>query len=211
MPISTIPKTPAVPTPSRVPVASEDGVLFLQRYLDEFQRLCRGTGEWMPQLLMVRDLLRRVAQAGGKVIVVGNGGSAAIASHVAVDLTKTARIRAVNFNEADLITCFANDYGYTEWLRRAIEFYGEPGDALIAISSSGQSKNILKACRAAKRTRFAGIVTCSGFSPENPLRAMGDHNLWVDSRAYNLVETTHQFWLLALVDLLIGRTEYPAA
>ena len=189
---------------------SVDGLLFLQHYLEAFQRLCRGTEEWMSQLLRVKDLLLRVSQAGGKAIVVGNGGSAAIASHVSVDLTKNAGIRAVNFNEADLITCFANDYGYEQWAAKAVEQYGDVGDVLIAISSSGQSKNILNACEAARRVKCASVITFSGLSPENPLRRLGDENFWVDSRAYNLVELTHQFWLLALVDLIIGKAEYPA-
>jgi len=165
----------------------------------------------MPRLLAVKDQLVETSRTGRSVILIGNGGSAAIASHVAVDLTKNARIRAVNFNEPDLITCFANDYGYAHWMAKAIEHYGNPGDVLIAISSSGQSKNIVNACRAARRRGVASIITCSGFSPDNPLRRLGDHNLWVDSRAYNVVELTHLFWLLALVDLLIGRTEYAAS
>lgn len=165
----------------------------------------------MSALIRVKAVLLEASRAGKKIILAGNGGSAAIASHVAVDLTKNAGIRAVNFNEADLITCFANDYGYEHWLAKAIECYGEPGDVLIAVSSSGRSQNMLEACHAARRRGFASIVTLSGFSSENPLRQLGDHNLWVESKAYNLVELTHLFWLLALVDLIIGRTEYSAS
>ena len=165
----------------------------------------------MPALIRVKAVLLEASRAGKKIILAGNGGSAAIASHVAVDLTKNAGIRAVNFNEADLITCFANDYGYERWLAKAVEFYGEPGDVLIAVSSSGQSRNVLEACHAARRRGFASIVTFSGFSPENPLRGLGDHSFWVESKAYNLVELTHLFWLLALVDLIIGRAEYSAS
>lgn len=159
----------------------------------------------MSQVIAVKEELARASRNAHKVIMVGNGGSAAIASHVAVDLTKNALIRTVNFNESDLITCFANDFGYEHWMAQAVERYGDPGDVLIAISSSGRSPNILNACRAARRKEFAAIITLSGFSPDNPLRALGDHNLWVDSQAYNLVEATHLFWLLALVDLIIGK------
>ena len=81
-------------------------------------------------------------KAGKKVIIAGNGGSAAMASHVAVDFTKAANIRAINFNEADLITCFANDYGYENWVGKALEAYADPGDLVILISSSGKSQNI---------------------------------------------------------------------
>ena len=184
---------------------------FLQQYAAQFQRLCHGSEHWVSALIQVKAVLLEASRRGNKAIVVGNGGSAAIASHVAVDLTKNAGVRAVNFNEADLITCFANDYGYEHWLAKAIECYGDPADVLIAVSSSGQSRNILGACHAARRRGFASIVTFSGFSPTNPLRALGDHSLWVESRAYNLVELTHLFWLLALVDLIIGRAEYAAS
>ena len=184
---------------------------FLQQYAAQFRRVCHGAQAWMPALVKVKAVLLEASRRGRKTVLVGNGGSAAIASHVAVDLTKNAGIRAVNFNEADLITCFANDYGYEHWLAQAVERYGDAGDVLIAVSSSGQSRNILEACQAARRQRFASIVTLSGFSPANPLRALGDHSLWVESRAYNLVELTHLFWLLALVDLIIGRAEYSAS
>jgi len=188
-----------------------EAIEFLRSYAEQFQKACFGSEAWMPQLIAVKADLIRASRGGRKIIMVGNGGSAAVASHVAVDLTKNAGIRAVNFNEPDLITCFANDYGYERWIEQAIERYGDPGDILIAVSSSGRSPNILNACRAARRRGFASVITLSGFSPDNPLRTLGDQNFWVESHAYNLVEVTHLFWLLALVDLIIGRAEYPAS
>ena len=133
-----------------------------------------------------------------KVILAGNGGSAAIASHVSVDLTKAAGVRAVSFNESDLITCYANDFGYQHWVAKAIESYGDAGDVAILISSSGQSPNIVNAARCA-RDRGLTVLTLSGFAAANPLRALGDQNLWVNSDSYNIVETVHQSWLLACV------------
>ena len=183
---------------------------FLHQYTRQFQRLCQADESWIPRLVRMRDMVVAASRGGAKVILIGNGGSAAMASHVAVDLTKNAGVRAINFNEADLITCFANDYGYEQWMAKAVEQYGDAGDVLVAISSSGKSPNILSACEAARRMRFAAVITLSGLSPDNPLRRLGDENFWADSRAYNLVELTHQFWLLALVDLIIGRSEYPA-
>jgi len=195
--------------PSQAAGALEPGA-FLQDYAAQLQRLCRASASWITPLIAVKDAVVQASRQGRKTVIVGNGGSAAIASHVAVDLTKNARIRAMNFNEADLITCFANDYGYEHWMEKAIECYGEPGDVLIAISSSGRSKNILNACLAARRREFTAVVTLSGLASDNPLRRLGDHNFFVESRAYNLVELTHQFWLLAMVDLIIGKAEYPA-
>ena len=143
-----------------------------------------------------------VRDKGGKVIIIGNGGSAAIASHVAVDLTKAARVRAINFNEADLITCFGNDYGYENWMAKALEFYSDAGDVAVIISSSGQSQNVVIGAKAARDLGLQ-VVTLSGFRADNPLRAIGDLNLWVNSESYNIVETTHQSWLLAVIDRLV--------
>jgi len=148
-------------------------------------------------------LVDETSKKGRKVIIAGNGGSAAIASHVAVDLTKTAGIRAVNFNESDLITCFANDYGYENWVKEALNAYADAGDLLILISSSGQSANIINA---ANRVSELGLnlITLSGFSETNPLRSIGDINFWIDSDNYNYVEMTHHIWLLAICDYIIA-------
>jgi D-sedoheptulose 7-phosphate isomerase len=151
------------------------------------------------QLKALCSMLLRTKEAGRKVIVAGNGGSAAIASHVAIDLTKVTNIRTVNFNEASLITCFANDYGYEHWLARAIEAYADDGDVVVLVSSSGRSPNVVNAAAAA-RARNCTVVTLTGFDAGNPLRALGDLNLWIDSTSYNVVETVHQTWLLAVLD-----------
>ncbi len=132
----------------------------------------------------------------------GNGGSAAMASHVSVDLTKAAQIRAINFNETDLITCFANDYGYEHWVERALEAYADDNDLVFLISSSGRSPNIINGALKAKAMGLK-VVTLSGFSCDNALRKLGDVNLWCDSRAYNVIEMTHHIWLLAIVDYII--------
>lgn len=160
-------------------------------------------------LLHAADGLREVRARKGKVILVGNGGSAAMASHVAVDLTKVAGVRAVNFNEPDLLTCLANDYGYEHWVEQALHFYADPADLVVLISSSGRSANILNGALKAKHMKLS-VITLSGFDAENPLRKLGDLNLWADSRAYNIVEMTHHIWLLALVDKLVTDGERQA-
>jgi len=143
-----------------------------------------------------------------KIMIFGNGGSAAIASHVSVDLTKNANIRSVNFNEADLITCFANDYGYERWIEKAIDFYADDEDVLILISSSGKSPNMINACKAARNKKMSKIITFTGHDKNNPLSKLGDINFWINSKAYNFVENLHQVWLLTVVDLIIGKREY---
>ena len=145
------------------------------------------------------DLVKRTKKKNNKIIIVGNGGSAAMASHVAVDFTKVGGIRAVNFNEADLITCFANDYGYENWVTNALKMYADPKDLIILISSSGKSKNIINAAKFLKVKNFS-FVTFSGFSKKNELKKIGKINFWVNSKHYNIVEMVHHIWLLAAVD-----------
>lgn len=183
---------------------------FLKNYLNNFIELISPKYDIIIDLVHVKDALVKASDNGKKAIIAGNGASAAIASHVSVDLTKNAGIRCVNFNEADLITCFANDFGYEHWVEKAVEFYGDEGDVFIAISSSGQSRNIINGCKAARDNKFSSVITFSGFNNDNPLRQLGDINLWVDSKAYNFVENIHQVWLLAIVDLIIGKSGYSA-
>ena len=109
-----------------------------------------------------------------------------------------------------LITCFANDYGFEHWAEKAIDFYGDEGDLLIVISSSGKSENMINAVKAARNGNFHSVITLSGFSENNPLKKLGDINFWVDNKSYNFVENIHQIWLLSIVDLVIGKREYPA-
>ncbi|HIC58195.1 MAG TPA: SIS domain-containing protein [Acidobacteria bacterium] len=177
-----------------------DKEYFFNSYFDELSVRLRDVSA--DQLGELSQVFVNVRDKGGKVIIVGNGGSAAIASHVAVDLTKAARVRAINFNEADLITCFGNDYGYENWMAKALEFYSDAGDVAVIISSSGQSQNVVIGAKAARDLGLQ-VVTLSGFRADNPLRAIGDLNLWVNSESYNIVETTHQAWLLAVIDRLV--------
>lgn len=137
-----------------------------------------------------------------KIIIVGNGGSAAIASHVSVDFVKAANIRAINFNESDLITCFGNDYGYENWVKEALKAYADSGDLVILISSSGKSPNIINAAKFCNEIGLE-LITLSGFANNNQLRQSGKINLWVDSTSYNIVEMTHHIWLLAILDFII--------
>ncbi|MDB4877448.1 MAG: phosphoheptose isomerase [Gemmatimonadetes bacterium] len=173
---------------------------FFDSYFDDLRR--HLTDADAKALDRVSQTFAAVRDRGRKVLVAGNGGSAAIASHVAVDLTKAVSIRSVNFNEAGLITCFANDYGYEQWLAKAIEAYGDAGDVAVLISSSGRSPNMLNAARRAAELGLT-VVTLSGFDHDNPLRWLGEQNLWVNSRSYNIVETVHQTWLLAAMDRLL--------
>ena len=137
-----------------------------------------------------------------KIIIVGNGGSANIASHMAVDFTNACKIPAITFSEQGLITCFSNDYGFENWVSKALEAYAKEGDLIILISSSGESQNIINAAKTAQQ-KGLDIITFSGFKKNNRLSSLGQQNFWVGSSDYNIVEMTHHIWLVAIAENII--------
>ena len=148
--------------------------------------------------------MERCARAGRKLIFIGNGGSAGIASHQAVDYWKNGGLEAIAFNDASLLTCIGNDFGYEQVFAQPIRRFAKAGDLLIAISSSGKSPNILQGVAAAC-AMGCEVLTLSGFGSENPLRRLGALNFYVPSQAYGIVEVTHLSLLHAMLDDLIAR------
>lgn len=145
-----------------------------------------------------------VRSGKNKVYLIGNGGSAAVASHVMVDLVRKG-LGAFTLLEPSVLTCLSNDIGFDSSFSEQIKVQGKPGDVLIAISSSGESKDILNAVKMAKRLDML-VVTFSGFEPDNFLRSMGDLNVCVASTEYGVVESAHAAILHALIDgVLKGR------
>ena len=181
---------------------------FVKAYLEDFSDLVKPNDQIVEKIINAKNTLVQAKKNNAKIMIFGNGGSAAIASHVSVDLTKNANIRSVNFNEADLITCFANDYGYERWIEKTIDFYADDKDVLILISSSGKSPNMINACKIARNKKMSKIITFTGHDKNNPLSKLGDINFWINSKAYNFVENLHQVWRLTVVDLIIGKREY---
>ena len=174
---------------------------FIEKYLEDFSSLVKPNADIVQKILEVKNILVENNKNNKKTIIFGNGGSAAIASHFSVDLTKNAKVRCFNFNESDLITCFSNDYGYEKWVEKAVEFYGDEGDVLIIISASGKSQNMINAAKFAK-LRKNPLVTFTGFFGKNKLSKYGSLNFIVNSRSFNFIENTHQYWLLSLVDII---------
>ncbi len=145
------------------------------------------------------SLIKKTQKRNGKIYIVGNGGSASIASHVSVDFAKVARIRSSTFNNSNLITCFSNDYGYENWVVEAIKAYINKNDILILISSSGTSKNIVNAAKYCKKNSI-DFITFSGFKKNNQLHNLGNVNFHIDSNQYNFIEMSHHIILVYLVD-----------
>jgi len=154
----------------------------------------------------VVSMVRNVQTSGKKVIFVGNGGSASIASHQAVDFWKNGRVKALSFNDHAVLTCIANDYGYEHVFEKPVECFSERNDLLIAISSSGRSQNILNAVEMAL-LHGVKAVTLSGFSGRNPLRKKGHINFYVPSGSYGIVEISHLMICHSILDHIIDRRD----
>lgn len=156
------------------------------------------SGEELESLHEVIEILKSI-RGRNKIALIGNGGSAAIASHYAQDFTKCAGLRAINFNDPALLTMLGNDFSFEDTFARAVEMYTDPNDVLIAISGSGNSPNILNAVTAA-RNRGLKTITLSGFSGDNKLRLLGDVNMHVPVSTYGTAESAHFVLLHSILD-----------
>ena len=163
-------------------------------------------GDAMTTSEFVAGAIARLRQAGArghKLMIVGNGGSASIASHMTVDFSKNAGIPALAFNDAIMMSALGNDLGQDQVFAKPIAMYGKPDDVVLAISSSGNSDNIVEAVWSARNVGCQ-VLTMSGFRPDNRLRRLGDLNLYVPSHEYGFVEITHLAFCHAIVDLAMG-------
>ena len=143
---------------------------------------------------------RAIHKSGGRLFFIGNGGSAAIASHMAVDYTKNGGVRALALNDAATLTCFGNDYGYDRVFEKQLEFQATKRDGVVVISSSGRSLNIVGAAQKAHEIGCRYVVTLTGMNPNNKLRQLGHVNFYVPSMDYGVVEIAH----LTLLHSMIG-------
>jgi D-sedoheptulose 7-phosphate isomerase len=179
---------------------------FLENYYSMFKNNIYSKNNFK-NLILLKNLI--VKNRKNNLSIFGNGGSAAIASHFAIDMTKNANIRTMAFNDTALITCLSNDYGYENWIGKTINFYLKKNDIMILVSCSGESKNLINAIKIGKKKGLKKIVTFTGCKKNNTLSKMADMSFWVNSNSYNIIENIHQFYLLSLVDLIIGKSEYP--
>jgi D-sedoheptulose 7-phosphate isomerase len=191
-------------------MCKEENNLNLQGYIEEFNNVLEislGNEENQKALLLAVKVIKKTKVSGRKIILIGNGGSAAIAEHMAIDLTKNAGLRAITISGSPQLTTFANDYGYEKVFAKGIEAYADQGDVLIAISSGGTSINILNAVDSAKKIGCK-IITFSAFEEDNPLRQKGDINVYINSKAYGYVEIIHNLLIHYINDQIIGSAIY---
>jgi D-sedoheptulose 7-phosphate isomerase len=152
------------------------------------------------------QLAYETGKAGKRICFLGNGGSAAIASHMAADWLKNGRFVAQCFNDGAALTCIANDLGFECVFSTQLQAHGRAGDLLVAISSSGKSLDILNAVVTATSLGM-NVITLSGFAADNPLRGMGTVNFYVPSSRYGIVETAHLAILHAILDKVMETKE----
>lgn len=164
----------------------------------------RGQDLAMKQAIVAMgQSMRNCHDQGGRIMLIGNGGSAGICSHMATDISKNGGMRATAFNDGATLTCLANDYGYEYVFAKQIEWHAKQNDILFAISSSGNSQNILNGVNEARK-KGCLIYTLSGFKGENKLRPLGDINIYLNSMEYGFVEVGHLTIIHAILDVQLG-------
>ncbi len=151
------------------------------------------------------DAAARTRRDRTRIFFVGNGGSAGICSHMATDWLKNGGFASVSLNDGSMLTCLGNDLGFENVFAKQIEMHGRSGDLLVAISSSGNSPNILRAVETARAAEM-NVVTLSGFGLDNKLKKLGDLNFYVPNGCYGFVEISHLAICHAILDLSMKMT-----
>lgn len=144
------------------------------------------------------EIFEEVKREDRAVAFIGNGGSAAIAMHMTVDFFKNGGMRTYSLYNPATLTCLSNDFGYEYVFSKQLETL-QNGDLLVAVSSSGESKNILNAVETAKN-RTDKIISLSGFKEDNSLSRSGFCRVYVPSNEYGVVESVHNLILQQVVD-----------
>ena len=150
------------------------------------------------------ECFTRHKKAGTQIFFIGNGGSSAIASHMTADFMKNGGMRTCSLYDYAVTTCMGNDYGYESVFSRPLEFLGQESDLLVAVSSSGNSQNIVNAVQTANAKRME-TITFTGFRADNKVKRLGMINVYVPSEKYGFVESIHNLMLQQVVDLIVAR------
>ena len=150
------------------------------------------------------DIFTEKKRNGFKVYFIGNGGSAAIASHMTADFMKNGGMNTVSLYDNAVTTCMGNDYGYEYVFSKPLSFLASEGDLLVAISSSGRSQNIINSIEVANE-KGVEVVSLTGFDSDNSAREMTDVSVYIPSHKYGIVESIHNLILQEIVDVIMER------
>ena len=174
--------------------------MYRDRFLDAMKNIAiNGETDYKQNVDTLVKLFMDIRNKKHRVYFIGNGGSAGIASHMTVDFLKNGRMRTHSMLDSSVITCLGNDYGYEYVFSEQLRITAQAGDLLVAISSSGNSPNIVNGIQMAKE-KGCSIITLSGFRADNKISALGDYNIHVPSMEYGIVESLHQMILQQIVD-----------
>ncbi len=168
------------------------------------------SGKFLEQQQAIEQLCSfslHISNNSKKQYLIGNGASMAFSDHMAVDWSKNGKVPTHAFSSPSLLTALGNDIGIEQMFSTAIHAYANKDDMLVAVSSSGNSRNILEAIYAA-RSKQMRIVTFSGLQPDNQSRKLGDLNFYVPAKTYGIVECAHQLLLHMWLDHYMGITEW---
>jgi len=160
---------------------------------EAFTRLCQRIGA--------------LREKGSRQFLCGNGASAALSNHMALDWTKNAGVKTISFSDSAMLTALGNDIGYAEVFATPLKWFAETGDQLVTVSSSGNSPNIVRVLETALELGLS-TVTFSGLRPDNVSRKMGDLNFYVPAKTYGIVESVHQLLLHLCLDRFLGVEEW---
>lgn len=186
------------------------------QYIKELVRTLENTEVWLGSgedrksvnydqgILLLADVFTRYKTDQAQLFFIGNGGSSAIASHMTADYMKNGGMNTYSLYDNAVTTCMGNDYGYEYIFSKPMKFLVKEGSLVVAISSSGNSANIVNAIETAKE-RNAFVITFTGFDPDNRAKQMGDMNVYVPCGRYGIVESIHNLMLQQIVDIIMER------
>lgn len=173
----------------------------------EQTKVCIENGRELDYAAGIQALVERFSRhkaEGGQIFFVGNGGSSAIAGHMTADFMKNGGMKTCSLYDNAVTTCMGNDYGYEYVFSKPLEFLGQENDLLVAVSSSGNSQNIVNAINVANAKNMK-IITFTGFKDDNRAKQSGTVNVYVPSEKYGIVESIHNLMLQQIVDLIMER------
>lgn len=166
---------------------------------------CRQKGKdicFEDGLIAAGHMIKKKIIFGNSVWWVGNGGSAAICSHLSQDMLNKLGAKSIFLSDLSLLTCISNDFGYENVYQRPLQNFIQSDDLLVAISSSGNSENILKSAEIAIEKR-SSLITLSGMNEDNKLwNLKSDLSFFVPSNLYGIIEVAHEAILHAVIECL---------
>jgi len=190
--------------------AKEMKDLYLKELLEKlnnvevWEKAEKKYGDYSDGVQALVALFTKHKRNDSRVFFIGNGGSAAIASHMTADFMKNGGMNTYSLYDSAVTTCMGNDYGYENVFSKPMQFLVKDNDLLVAISSSGNSQNIINAIEAVRK-KGGTVVTFTGFEENNKVKSMGDINVYVPCNKYGMVESIHNLILQQIVDLIMER------